>query len=73
MAIDAEQIKKIATAFGMLPGHFMDTAERNAALRDGDEVVYRADGTLNPENTRGFTPTDDDLTELFSEDEGTAG
>lgn len=63
-AIDLEQVDRIAQAFGMKPGDFIDTARKHAAEREQLKAAYRPDGTLDPEEVRGVAESDEHLDEI---------
>lgn len=66
-AIDLEQVDRIAQAFGMRPGDFIDTARKHAAEREQLKAAYRPDGTLDPEEVRGVAEPDEHLDALAAE------
>lgn len=66
-AIDVEQIEKIAKAYGMQAEELVSLARRNAALQDGEQFVYRPDGSLNPSQTKGFPVSDSHIAELLAQ------
>lgn len=60
VAIDLEQVDRIAQVFDMEPSDFITSAMRHAAEADPD---YRPDGTLDPDAVRGAVEPDDHLAE----------
>lgn len=65
-AIDVEQLALLARVFEMTFEQLVATARSVAASRRQPEEIYLADGALNPANTRGFAPAEEDIDELLS-------
>ncbi|MFC8531860.1 helix-turn-helix domain-containing protein [Nocardia sp. NPDC057227] len=61
MAIDVEQLGRIADSFGQEMGDFIRYARANANL-------YRPDGSLNPADTTGYRLSDEEMNELHADD-----
>lgn len=66
-AIDAEQIEKLAMAFGMQAEDLVSLARHNAALKVGDSVVYQLDGSLDPSTTKGFRTSASHISKLIAQ------
>lgn len=64
VAIDMEQLDRLAQAFEMAPEELVASARRRAQGKGGDET-YLPDGRLNPANIRGGKPSKQDLDELI--------
>lgn len=64
VAIDMEQLDRLARAFGMAPEELVAGARHRAAQRKGGDDTYLPSGRLDPTKVRGGKPSEQDLDDL---------
>lgn len=63
-AIDLEQVDRIATALGMTPDGFIESAIRHASERRQSGNVYLPDGAFDPAATSTAPLSDEEVREF---------
>ncbi|WP_159840145.1 helix-turn-helix domain-containing protein [Nocardia sp. CY41] len=64
VAIDMEQLDRLAHAFGMTPEAFMASARRTAEAQKQRDAIYLQDGSVNPAIANTVPPSDEHMEEL---------
>jgi transcriptional regulator with XRE-family HTH domain len=64
VAIDMEQLDRLAQAFGMTPEEFMASARRTADAQKNRDAIYLPDGSVDPAIANTVPPSEEHMEEL---------